>query len=91
MLSQSLKTVRVDLSNSTSEKAVLFMQKGRFTHATCAESAGPEAVYRVIAWGDDGEFTVCEESTFPTATIQASTESLLMEGCRLLDEAGRQA
>jgi len=91
MLSQSLKTVRVDLSNSASERAVLFMQKGRFTHATCGQAAGAEAVYRVIAWGADGEFTVREESAFPAPTIQASTESLLMEGCRLLDEAGRQA
>ncbi|MGE0159672.1 MAG: DUF4388 domain-containing protein [Gemmatimonadales bacterium] len=90
MLSQSFKTVRVDLSNSGGEKAVLFMQKGRFTHASCGAVAGPEAVYRVIAWGSDGEFTVREESTFPAATIQASTESLLMEGCRLLDEATRR-
>ncbi|MEQ1856005.1 MAG: DUF4388 domain-containing protein [Longimicrobiales bacterium] len=91
MLSQSLKTVRVDLSNSAGERAELFMQKGRFTHATCGTAVGPEAVYRVIAWGEDGVFTVREESTFPPPTIQAATESLLMEGCRLLDEAGRQA
>jgi DNA-binding response OmpR family regulator len=87
MLSQSLKTVRVDLSTSSGEKAVLFMQKGRFTHGTCGDVLGPEAIYRVIAWGQDGEFTVSEESTFPPQTISASTESLLMEGCRLLDEA----
>jgi DNA-binding response OmpR family regulator len=90
MLSQSFKTVRVDLSTSSGEKAVLFMQKGRFTHGTCGEIVGPESVYRVIAWGQDGEFTVREESTFPPQTISASTESLLMEGCRLLDEAARR-
>jgi DNA-binding response OmpR family regulator len=90
MLSQSFKTVRVDLSTSSGEKAVLFMQKGRFTHAICGDVSGPQAVYRVIAWGQDGEFTVREESVFPAATIQATTESLLMEGCRLLDEAARR-
>jgi DNA-binding response OmpR family regulator len=90
MLSQSFKTVRVDLSTSSGERAVLFMQKGRFTHGTCGDVSGPEAVYRVIGWGQDGEFTVREESSFPAPTIQASTESLLMEGCRLLDEAARR-
>ena len=89
MLSQGMKTVRVDLSRSSGEKAVLYMQKGRIVHATCGKLAGPEAVYGVIAWETDGEFTVREESTFPEPTIKASTESLLMEGCRLLDEAAR--
>jgi uncharacterized protein DUF4388/type II secretion system (T2SS) protein E len=89
MLGQGLKTVRIDLSRSDGEEAVLYMQKGRFTHATCGESAGTDAVYRVIAWEDDGEFTVREETTFPEASIEESTESVLMEGLRLLDESKR--
>jgi hypothetical protein len=58
-------------------------------HATLGEVQGEEAVYRVIAWEDQGEFTVREESRFPEATIQVSPESVLMEGCRLLDESKR--
>jgi DNA-binding response OmpR family regulator len=89
MLSHGHKTVRVDLSKSDGEGAVLFMQKGRIVHATCGKLSGAHAVYRVIAWQDDGEFTVREETDFPAPTIEKSTESLLMEGCRLLDEGGR--
>jgi hypothetical protein len=43
-----------------------------------------------IEWSQDGEFTVREETTFSTATIQAAAGSLPMEGRRLLDEAARR-
>jgi DNA-binding response OmpR family regulator len=89
MLSHGFKTVRVDLWKSDGEEAELYMQKGRIVHAECGKVSGPEAVYRVIAWEADGQFTVREESDFPTPTIEAPTESLLMEGCRRLDEGRR--
>ncbi len=68
------------------DKLLLFMEKGRLIHGTAGEASGPDAVYRVISWEEDGEFTVHQEEDFPESTIQASIESLLMEGCRLLDE-----
>lgn len=89
MLSHGHKTVRVDLSKSDGERAVVFMEKGRIVHATCGDLSGPEAVNQVIAWQEDGEFTVREETDFPEATVSAPAESLLMEGCRLLDEGAR--
>jgi hypothetical protein len=88
-LSQGFKTVRIDLARSTGETAVIYMEKGRILHATCGSSSGSPAVYEVIAWEEDGEFTVHSETDFPEATIADSTESLLMEGCRLLDESKR--
>jgi len=88
-LGHGFKSVRIDLTRSDGEQGVLFMEKGRIIHATAGEEAGAAAVYRVIAWEDDGEFTVHREDQFPPATIQDSTESLLMEGCRLLDEGKR--
>ena len=50
-------------------------------------SHGTEAVYRVITWEEQGEFTVSEESDFPEQNTQESTELLLMEGVRLMDES----
>lgn len=88
-LGHGRKSVRIDLSGGTGEEATLFMEKGSLIHGTAAGETGAEAVYRIIAWEDDGEFTVHQETKFPEATIQASTESLLMEGCRLLDENRR--
>jgi hypothetical protein len=77
--------VRIDLVRG-GERAVVYMQRGRMTHAAVGSVVGEPAVYRVIAWENDGEFTVSEESRFPQPTIAAATESVLMEGCRLLDE-----
>jgi DNA-binding response OmpR family regulator len=87
MLSQGLKTVRIDLSRPQSAPAVIFMQKGRLIHARLGEVEGERAVHEVIAWEDEGEFTVRQETRFPEATIDYPTESVLMEGLRLLDES----
>jgi len=86
MLSQGMKSVRIDLSHGD-DKAAIFMQKGRMTHAVAGDLSGPDAAYRVIAWEDKGDFVVREESEFGPPSIQSSTESVLMEGLRLLDEA----
>ena len=89
MLSQGLKTVRIDLSRPQSEPAVIYMQKGRLVHARLGDTEGERAVHEVIAWEDEGEFTVRQETRFPEATIDYPTESVLMEGLRLLDESKR--
>lgn len=89
-LAHSRKSVRIELRRtSTGEEARLFLDQGRPVHATCGTLIGAEAVYRVISWEDDGEFTVYPETEFPEPTIADSMEGLIMEGCRLLDEAGR--
>lgn len=86
-LGHGLKSVRVDLRRGDGLTAVLYLERGRLVHAECGEEAGAEAVYRVIAWEDDGEFTVHPETHFPAPTIQQPIDSVLMEGCRLLDES----
>jgi hypothetical protein len=85
-LGHGFKSVRIDLSGPDGDEATLFMEKGHLIHGVAGPMEGPEAVYRVIAWDDKGEFTVHQEHEFPEPNIQASIESLLMEGCRLLDE-----
>lgn len=47
----------------------------------------PDAVYDVLAWEDDGEFSVHQVSVVPEQNIDESVESLLMEGVRILDES----
>jgi hypothetical protein len=89
MLGQGLKTVQIELSRGD-EEAIVLMQKGRMTHAELGDIEGVAAVYAVIGWQDDGEFTVTKESSFSRTTIEATTESVLMEGLRLLDESKRE-
>ncbi|CAN5798120.1 hypothetical protein BH23GEM11_BH23GEM11_13300 [soil metagenome] len=86
-LGHGLKSVRVELVRPTDgEEAVVYLERGRPVHAVAGSRSGPDAIYRVISWEDDGEFTVHPESDFPPPSIHDSLESLLMEGCRLLDE-----
>jgi hypothetical protein len=86
MLETGLKTVRIDLSRiSNGDRAVVFLDQGRLTHAAFGEMRGEPAVFRVLSWEDDGEFTVREESHLPAATIQVPTASVLTEGLKLLE------
>ncbi|MEZ4601058.1 MAG: DUF4388 domain-containing protein [Syntrophotaleaceae bacterium] len=86
-LSQGLKSVKIDLANSRGNKATIYLNRGRLNHARCGELTGPEAVYEVITWLEDGEFVVEPAKEFPEQNIEMSLESVLMEGCRILDEA----
>ena len=86
-LNQSLKSVRINLSRSGGEQAVVYLDRGQMTHAACGPLKGADAVYRVIAWEDDGHFAVEPAADFPEPNVGLPLESILMEGCRLLDES----
>jgi DNA-binding response OmpR family regulator len=86
-LSQGLKSVKIDLVRSNGNKATIYLNRGRLEHASCGELRGPEAIYEVITWLDDGEFIVEPAKEFPEQNIEMSLESVLMEGCRILDES----
>ncbi|MBK6735923.1 MAG: DUF4388 domain-containing protein [bacterium] len=86
-LSQSLKSVRIELAGPGGEQAVVYLDRGQLVHAACGSLRGGEAVYRVIAWEDNGRFAVEPAGEFPEPNIGLPLESILMEGCRLLDES----
>lgn len=86
-LSQGLKSVKVDLVRSNGKKATIYLNRGQLEHAACGELRGPEAIYEVITWLDDGEFIVEPAQDFPKQNIEMPLESVLMEGCRILDES----
>jgi hypothetical protein len=60
---------------------------GRPVFASCGPLEGAEAVYRIVSWEEDGEFSVHDAEEIPEANLGESMESLLMEGVRLLDES----
>jgi DNA-binding response OmpR family regulator len=86
-LAQSRKSVRVELSRTDGEAAMVHLELGRLVHARAGEVQGVEAVYRVITWGDHGTFMVIPIETFPAANITDPVEAVLMEGCRRYDES----
>ncbi|HET6463765.1 MAG TPA: DUF4388 domain-containing protein, partial [Candidatus Krumholzibacteria bacterium] len=64
-LAQSRKSVRVELSRTDGEAAMVHLDLGRLVHARAGEVQGVEAVYHVITWGDHGTFMVIPVETFP--------------------------
>jgi DNA-binding response OmpR family regulator len=83
------KSCSLTLSNK-GEKCQMFFSDGQINHALFGSTKGDEAVYKVMAW-TDGTFSIDFTGSSPEQTITRSTQGLLMEGLRLLDEANRDS
>jgi CheY-like chemotaxis protein len=92
-LLQSLELGRKSCSltlATNSERCEMYFSEGQIHHAVCGNLRGDSAVYRVVGWpGGSFEINFVARS-FEHSTTR-STQSLLMEGLRLLDEARRDA
>lgn len=88
-LGGSKKSVCIDVDGPQGEKAKLYLRDGRMIHAESGSSEGPEAVYQVVAWRNQGSFVAEPIEDFPPATIFESNDSIILEGCRLLDEVSK--
>jgi len=86
-LSQSRKSVRIDLDRGDGEPGVVFLEGGLLVHARAGSIQGVDAVYQFIFWGDEGRFAVEPVTSFPKRNVSLPTEAVLMEGCRLYDES----
>jgi CheY-like chemotaxis protein len=72
------------------EQCQIFFREGQIHHARFGNLAGDEAVYRVLTWMEPaGSFEIDFAASSVEETTTRSTQSLLMEGLRLLDEASR--
>lgn len=83
------KTCRLTLTRDN-ERCELFFAEGQINHATHGNIVGDEAVYKVLAW-PDGSFEIDFTANSSEQTCTRSTQGLLMEGLRLLDESARDA
>ena len=83
------KTVRikVHLNRPDTVPLTLYLDQGRIMFAQLKDLTGAEAVYEALTW-TDGTWTVEPLSTadVPEPNNQFDNESILMEGCRLMDE-----
>jgi DNA-binding response OmpR family regulator len=68
--------------------AHIFFRDGKVVDATLGRLSGEEAVYRTLIWSE-GEFEVEFCKVECVDAIEASTQGLLMEGMRRVDEWGR--
>lgn len=88
-LGPGLKTVRITVQAGApiSETLTIYLKRGAIIFAATENKTGPEAVFEGLAW-TDGNWTVepVAIGDIPPQNNHLSNESILMEGCRLLDE-----
>ncbi len=83
------KTCSLTLSNN-GDRCEMFLIEGQICHALCGPVTGDEAVFKVLSW-TAGNFVIDFEGKSAEQTTTRSTQGLLLEGLRLLDEANRDA
>ncbi len=88
-LEQGRKTCALIL-RSGADQCTLYFTEGQVSHATYGNLAGDQAVYKVLSW-TDGEWELDFTKSASERTTTLSTQGLMMEGLRMLDEAHRDA
>jgi CheY-like chemotaxis protein len=83
------KTCALTLTHD-GESCQLFFSDGQINHALYGDLKGDSAVYKVLLW-PGGNFLIDFTRNSPEQTTTRSTQGLLMEGLRLLDEANHEA
>jgi hypothetical protein len=87
-LGPGLKTARLTVrSEDGAHTLVIWLSAGKITFAELDDLRGPEAIYQGLEW-DSGTWTVepVTPDDLPRPNVNDSNESILMEGCRRLDE-----
>jgi len=88
-LGPSLKTVKIEVQTGgdDSNSLVIYLNRGHIEYAELGGLSGPDAVYESMTWSD-GKWVVkpVDEKAIPPANNDQTNESILMEGCRLIDE-----
>lgn len=88
-LEQGRKTCALTL-RSGGEECTLYFTDGHVNHAVCGPLRGDPAVFKVLAWME-GDWEVDFQKNSPEHTTTMSTQGLMMEGLRIMDEANRDA
>jgi DNA-binding response OmpR family regulator len=83
------KTCSLVLSNN-GDRCQLYFTDGQINHATYGQLKGDEAVFKVLLW-TGGNFEIDFNGSSQEQTTTRSTQGLLLEGLRLLDESSRDA
>ncbi len=70
------------------DRCDVYIVDGQICHASYGAIKGDEAVYKVLTW-EKGNFQIDFEGRSSEQTITRSTQGLMMEGLRILDESRR--
>jgi DNA-binding response OmpR family regulator len=86
-LDMGRKTCALTLTNN-GEKCKMYFTEGQINHAVYGDLKGDPAVYKVLTW-TAGTFEIDFAGSSNEQTITQSSQGILLEGLRLLDEANR--
>ncbi|MFT3914422.1 MAG: response regulator [Anaeromyxobacteraceae bacterium] len=87
-LEMGKKSGALHVKNKTGAEAVCYFREGRVVDAELGKVGGDQAFYRLLNW-QDGEFAIEFKPIEREERIPVSTQGLLMEGMRRIDEWGR--
>jgi CheY-like chemotaxis protein len=82
------KSCLLTLSNN-GDRCEIYFTEGQINHAVYGPLRGEDAVYKVLSWSG-GNFQIDFNGHSEEQSITRSTQGLLMEGLRLVDESGRE-
>ncbi len=92
-LGPSRRTSKITIKpyDSENEHLDIFLANGNIIYAKLNELIGAEAVYSALNW-NDGIWTVevVRHDKLPEPNNEIPNESILMEGCRLIDERNQK-
>ncbi|HEX9102686.1 MAG TPA: DUF4388 domain-containing protein, partial [Polyangia bacterium] len=84
----SRKSGVIHFSHPDGKRGAIYFRNGKVIDAELGRLGGEEAVYRLLVWGE-GEFEVEFKNVRRKDVIELSSQGLLMEGMRRVDEWGR--
>jgi CheY-like chemotaxis protein len=88
-LEQGRKTCALML-RSGGEECTLYFSDGQVNHAVCGPLMGDAAVFKVLTW-NDGDWQVDFQKSSAEHSTTMSTQGLMLEGLRIMDESNRDA
>jgi DNA-binding response OmpR family regulator len=89
ILANREKDALISLRNPENREAEVFLHLGEIIHARCGKLEGENAIYELLGW-QKGFFQVTTPTRLPERNVFGSTEAIMLEGCRLLDENQRE-
>jgi len=84
------KTLRISVT-AHGNQMTMYLSKGKLLYAECESKTAVDAIIESLTWSN-GIWSVdhIDESDLPEPNIHRSIDSILIEGCHLLDEAKRR-
>jgi len=84
------KDALIKLGSEAGETASVYLHDGEIIFAATENLSGEEAIYELLAW-KSGFFQVVTPDQLPDRNVFGSTEAIMLEGCRLMDEESRES